>query len=1060
MNFRLLPIAASFATLSLACYGLVLFGDRQFGYRDAAAYYYPLHQYVQSEWRAGRWPLWEPAENAGMPLLGNPSAAVLYPGKLIFAIMPYAWGARIYIVVHSALAFASMLVLMRSWAISWAGSATSALAYAFGTPILFQYSNVIYLVGAAWLPLGIRAVDRWVRLGWRSGLIELAIVLAMQTLGGDPQSAYILCWAAGAYAAGMAWSRARQARRIAPETSNTRPDAASLTGPAESLMSPFAPRKDVLSRSESRQSACLTAQSSLGVHSGRWLALASTGLILWVTATLAVAIWLVQVPRRGHEARALLSMDHVRLGVAAAWCAAIAGFALYWSRRGWRYALGITWLGLASSAALAIMLSAAQLLPVIEFFGQTVRAAVGPRDVYRFSIEPYRLVELCWPNVMGFQLSGNTHWRDALKLVGGAEVWVPWIYLGVIPLMLALGALTLRRGPPWRVWLAALVVASLLGSLGQYTSPIWMARALAMTARWSWTRELLARVGPLDPVDIPSRLDGFLRDGDGSFYWWMMVVLPGFGQFRYPAKLFTFTALGLSALAGAGWDDLRAGRGRKILMMFTLFLVLSLAVLLGVWLARSTILASFRAATIASNFGPFDAEGGFRALAGSLMHASIVLLLGRVIVGMVRIRPRLAGACALLLVAADLAAANARCVFTIPQSLLDSKPEPLRKIEEHERGRESAGPFRIHRMAAWSPRVWQTTASADRAVDFVAWERATLKPKHGINLGVEYTHTFGAGEISEHAWFFASSRRVVRNPEILEALGVEPGTQIVYYPRRAFDIWNTRYFVVPYDPRGWGDQARGYASFLFQSERIYPAPEPGSGPEGAGLLKDWMTNRDVQILRNLNEFPRAWVVHQARWIDTPRGRTGGGDVGVLREILYAGDPLWHDATMRAFDPRAVAWVDRNNHAELAPYLSGRPPGRTERVQVAYPSPQRAVLDAVLESPGLAILADLYYPGWELTIDGKPAQIYRVNAAMRGAAVTAGTHRLVYAFAPGSFLAGRVLSIAGLGVLALSGIACALRPIDPVLHGASCTGNHDRLIMSKCPASASPCSGSV
>ena len=76
---------------------------------------------------------------------------------------------------------------------------------------------------------------------------------------------------------------------------------------------------------------------------------------------------------------------------------------------------------------------------------------------------------------------GNTHWLDALKLPGvRPEIWVPWMYLGGMTLMLALGALALRQGPPWRVWLSALVVVSLLGSLGQYTSPIWMARVVAV----------------------------------------------------------------------------------------------------------------------------------------------------------------------------------------------------------------------------------------------------------------------------------------------------------------------------------------------------------------------------------------------------------------------------------------------------------------------------------------------------------------------------------------------------------------------------------------------------
>ena len=100
--------------------------------------------------------------------------------------------------------------------------------------------------------------------------------------------------------------------------------------------------------------------------------------------------------------------------------------------------------------------------------------------------------------------------------------------------------------------------------------------------------------------------------------------------------------------------------------------------------------------------------------------------------------------------------------------------------------------------------------------------------------------------------------------------------------------------------------------------------------------------------------------------------------------------------------------------------------------MTYPSPQRAELEASLESPGLVILADVYYPGWELTIDGKPAPIYRVNRLMRGAAVPAGTHRLVYSYAPRSFLVGRVVSILGLGVLALLALAGILRPVNTVV----------------------------
>src|SRR5262245_29177079 len=122
---RLVPgllILSCLIVLVLLSFGSVLFRDEQFAFRDVAFFYYPLYQRVQAEWQEGRWPLWEPEENGGMPLLGNPSAAVLYPGKLIYAVLPYPWAARMYVVAHTLLAFGAMWLLLRSWGTSAIGS--------------------------------------------------------------------------------------------------------------------------------------------------------------------------------------------------------------------------------------------------------------------------------------------------------------------------------------------------------------------------------------------------------------------------------------------------------------------------------------------------------------------------------------------------------------------------------------------------------------------------------------------------------------------------------------------------------------------------------------------------------------------------------------------------------------------------------------------------------------------------------------------------------------------------------------------------------------------------
>jgi hypothetical protein len=198
----------------LAVFARVLFWGEQFAFQDAGHYYYPLLRRVQHEWEAGRWPLWAPEASAGTPLLGNPTAAVLYPGKLVFFILPHPWAMRLYVVGHVALAFGALWVLMRGWGVSAVGSTLGALAYAFGVPVLSQTSNVIFLVGAAWAPLGLLAADRWVRCGRRSAVPALAIVPTLQLLGGDPEAAYVTLISAAGYAVGLAVARRPSPRPV------------------------------------------------------------------------------------------------------------------------------------------------------------------------------------------------------------------------------------------------------------------------------------------------------------------------------------------------------------------------------------------------------------------------------------------------------------------------------------------------------------------------------------------------------------------------------------------------------------------------------------------------------------------------------------------------------------------------------------------------------------------------------------------------------------------------------------------------------------------------------
>jgi hypothetical protein len=980
--FTFFLILGSFVSLILVCFGDALFRDGQFAYRDAGHFYYPLYQRVQAEWDAGRWPLWEPEENSGMPILGNPTAAVLYPGKIIYALFAYPWAARLYVVAHMILAFVAMLCVMRSWRVSWTGAAISALTYAFGAPILFQYCNIIYLVGAAWLPLGFLAVVRWLEARSLWALLGLAFVLAMQTLGGDPQSSYLLGLSGGAYAAGLAWSRARE-REAGSPSSNGR------------AATPFA----------------------------RWWLIPVSMLALagWVAGTLALAAWFPKVRPAGYPPPALFWMPYAPRFVAGAWGLLAVAFLWRWRQRGWSSPLGGMLLGLAGSALLAASLAAAQLLPVYEFTQQTVRAAgEGPHDIYPFSVEPFRLVEMFWPSLFGTSFGRNAYWMDSYQMPGVRQkIWVPSLYIGSLGLILALGVLTFRRGPVRRVWLSWIVVASLVGSLGQYTSPIWAARMLGEMAKIP-----VPDIGKLDTNDsTPIRLDRYLRDGDGGIYWWMTTVLPGFRQFRFPAKLLTFSTFGLAALAGMGWDDLQARRKGGTLALAGILFAATIALLAAAIIHRADVIARFGGGNVGSAFGPLDAPAAYGELVRGLVHGAVMLALTLALFPLARRRSALAGWVAIVIVAIDLGVANSRYVLTVPQSLLETKPEVIRLIEEAERKDPAPGPYRIHRMPQWNPLSWFANESNDRVRDFVCWERATLQPKYGINLGVEYTHTIGVAELYDYEWFFGGFPYTVRG-ETARLLGVEPGKKVVYFPRRSYDMWNTRYFVLPEHPNNWLDEFRGYAAFLHESQAVYPPTEPTPTPERREQIKARIETQDYQIRRNLLEFPRAWVVHSAKGLPPMDGLRRADRSGPMQEILYADDPIWHDSKQIAFDPHRLVWVHNGDLPALQPYLSGAVPRPSEAVKVSYPSPQQVELDVTLDSPGIVVLADVYYPGWKLTIDGQAAPIYAVNRLMRGAALKAGKYHLVYTFDPASFRIGGFLALAGLGLSVLLALLIA------------------------------------
>ncbi|MEK6573128.1 MAG: YfhO family protein, partial [Chloroflexota bacterium] len=72
-------------------------------------------------------------------------------------------------------------------------------------------------------------------------------------------------------------------------------------------------------------------------------------------------------------------------------------------------------------------------------------------------------------------------------------------------------------------------------------------------------------------------------------------------------------------------------------------------------------------------------------------------------------------------------------------------------------------------------------------------------------------------------------------------------------------------------------------------------------------------------------------------------------------------------------------------------------------------PNRFSATVTLERDGYVLLSDTYYPGWRASVDGNPQPILRADYNFRAVAVPAGTHTVIFEYAPFSVTLGLIIT---------------------------------------------------
>jgi hypothetical protein len=153
----------------------------------------------------------------------------------------------------------------------------------------------------------------------------------------------------------------------------------------------------------------------------------------------------------------------------------------------------------------------------------------------------------------------------------------------------------------------------------------------------------------------------------------------------------------------------------------------------------------------------------------------------------------------------------------------------------------------------------------------------------------------------------------------------------------------------------------------------------------------------VNMYKNLTAMPGAWMTDSVVYKDNKE---------VYKKLLKDRGKGIREKAMVVYPSGTPA-----RQGEVIPAVK-------EKVRVVERSPHRVVIETEPSCRGLLATAELVYPGWEASVDGKEKEILTTNYIFRGVMLEGGQRKVEFRFRPKSLYAGILISLLTAGLLLL------------------------------------------
>ena len=143
-----------------------------------------------------------------------------------------------------------------------------------------------------------------------------------------------------------------------------------------------------------------------------------------------------------------------------------------------------------------------------------------------------------------------------------------------------------------------------------------------------------------------------------------------------------------------------------------------------------------------------------------------------------------------------------------------------------------------------------------------------------------------------------------------------------------------------------------------------------------------------------------------------------GNAWFVNEVQYVANANEEIEAIHGLDPSQKAVVDKKFQSVVKPVESDS----TAVIELVAYEPNYLKYEVDSEKGGTVVFSEIYYPGWQSTIDGKDTPHGRANYILRAMNVPAGKHVVEFRFDPKSLHTTETIAYIALALLALGLVA--------------------------------------